>query len=94
LFPISINLEQQFVSLTPFSCSAASLLILFGTLCLVFAVIGGILGIFDYELVISESRMGKMEAVTAFIVGGLGAVTFGGGKFWEKQIQKKQNHNS
>lgn len=68
---------------------AAGILNLFGYLCVLFAVLGGILGIFDYQLVISGSELGTMDLTTACIIGGLGAVVLLIGYFWNKQIQKK-----
>lgn len=68
----------------------AAILSLFGYLCLIFALIGGVLGIFDYQLVISGSKLGVMDAATAFIVGGIGIVTLGAGMFWSKRAAKKQ----
>lgn len=68
----------------------AAILTLFGYLCLIFAIIGGILGIFDYQLVISGSKLGVMDAVTAFIIGGIGVVTLGAGMFLSKRSAKKQ----
>lgn len=68
----------------------AAILSLFGYLCLFFAVVGGILGIFDYQLVISGSKLGKMDGTTSLIIGSLGAVTLGLGIFLNKRSQKKQ----
>lgn len=69
---------------------AISILSLFGYLCLFFAVVGGILGIFDYQLVISGSKLSKMDGTTALIIGSLGAVTLGLGLFLDKRAKKKQ----
>lgn len=69
---------------------AIAILSLFGYLCLFFAVVGGILGIFDYQLVISGSKLGKVDGVTALVIGSLGAVTLGLGIFLDKREKKKQ----
>ena len=50
---------------------------LFGYLCLVFAVLGGVLGAFDRQLVIAGAKMGKMDVYSATAVAIIGGVALG-----------------
>ena len=54
-----------------------AILNLFGYLCILFAVLGGVLGAFDRQLVIAGSKMGKMDIYSSSAVAIIGGVALG-----------------
>lgn len=72
----------------------SAVLNLFGLLCIFFAISGGILGAFDYEIVINNSEMGVMDTGTAIMIGVIGLIALGTGFLLKKRGEKKEREQA